>query len=126
MFMHKKLKISDNEKNIGLFSLPAYERAEQKTLVEYTDFLIKITKIIWSLYRMEWWYLTTSYLSKRIKINIPFRDFPSTLIEVNQLIQKTHEISPNDSEKLVTCIVAKQEIVSSLGKCIVFNRKAST
>lgn len=120
MFIHITSRKLGNRNDIGLFSLPAYERAEEKTLEEYTDFLTKVTKILWSLYRMEWWYLTTSYLSKRIKINIPYQDFPTTLIEVNQLIQKTNEISQTDSERLARCIVTKQETISSLGKCIVF------
>ena len=108
-----------NLEGIGLFSIPNYCNVKNKTLQDIKKFLEKITQILWSLYRREWWKSITSLLSKTIKTNISFELFPTNVKEVHELFIFVSEISEDEHGKISSKIISKQETIKYLGKFVV-------
>ena len=103
---------------IGLFSIPNYCNVKNKTLLDITNFLEKITQILWSLYRKEWWKSITSSLSKTIRTNISFENFPTNVKEVHELFIFVSAISEDEHENISSKIITKQETITYLGKFV--------
>lgn len=72
---------------ISVFSLPDYHLAKDKSSDELNDLFKAFSKILWSLYRNEWWHYLVSFLKKKEAVSyIPLDSFPTNKVQVDTIL----------------------------------------
>ena len=80
---------------VSVFSKPEYHLAKDKSSDELYVLFNAFSKILWSLYRNEWWHYLVSFKKKKIKKRIPYiplDEFPTNKVQVNTIIHNNPSV----------------------------------